>query len=278
MKVSVIISTYNSPDWLEKVLWGYYMQQYKDFEIVIADDGSGEETRKRIVMVQKETNMEIHHIWHDDNGYQRQTILNKAILATSTPYLIFTDGDCIPRNDFVSVHVTHAEKGKFLAGEYCKLPMDLSQSINKEDIFQQRCFNFQWLFDRGLRGGPQRRRLNAKAWGKILDFVTPAAPLFKNCNSSAWKDDILAVNGYDERMKYGGADYEMGERLTNFGIKGKQLRHQAIVVHLDHDRGYKTKESIQFNLNIRKQNKQLRKTWTESGIVKENLVTKNSFG
>ena len=278
MKVTVIISTYNSPDWLEKVLWGYYMQEHKAFEIVIADDGSGEETRRRIDRVREETKMEIHHVWHHDNGYQRQTILNQAILQASTPYLIFTDGDCIPRKDFVSVHLKYVEKGRFLSGGYCKLPMDVSLHISREDIFKQLCFDYEWLYERGLRGNSQRRKLRAKkGWGKFLDFVTPATATFNNCNTSAWKDDIIAVNGYDERMKYGGSDREIGERLTNFGVTGKQIRHQAIVVHLDHERGYKTNDSIQFNLNIRKQTRQLRKTWTEWGILKEKVVTANSL-
>jgi hypothetical protein len=216
-------------------------------------------------------------VWHEDNGYQRQMILNKAILEASTPYLIFTDGDCIPRNDFISLHMMYIVKGRFLSGGYCKLPIGVSQEISKEDIFQQRCFDYEWLYERGLRGASQRRKLKAgRGWGKFLDFITPATATFNNCNTSAWKDDVIAVNGYDERMKYGGSDREIGERLTNLGITGKQIRHQAIVVHLDHDRGYKTKDSVQFNLGIRKETKQLRKTWTENGIVKENLIT-NSF-
>jgi hypothetical protein len=146
--------------------------------------------------------------------------------------------------------------------------MNLSHSISKDDILNQRCFDFQWLYERGLRGSSQRRKLKAKgSWRQFFDFITTAAPAFKNCNSSAWKEDIIAVNGYDERMKYGGSDYEMGERLNYSGIKGKQIRHQAIVVHLDHHRHYKTKDSIQFNLEIRKQNRILRNAWTESGIV-----------
>ena len=122
MKVSVIISTYNSPEWIEKVLWGYSVQKHRDFEILIADDGSGGEIQERIDRLRSVTGMDIRHVWHEDEGYRRQTILNKAILETSTRYLIFTDGDCVPRNDFLSVHVTHAEKGRFLSGGYCKFP------------------------------------------------------------------------------------------------------------------------------------------------------------
>lgn len=269
MKVSVIISTYNAPEWLEKVLWGYTCQVYKDFEIIIADDGSGEETREVIRFFQENSSLEIYHVWHEDEGYRRQVILNKAILAAHTEYLIFTDGDCIPRNDFVTTHVVQAERGFFLSGGYCKLPMEISRVIQKENILTRQSFQLGWLRAYGPVGVSQSRKLFVR--GKLagfLDKVTPAKPTFNNCNSSAWKQDILAVNGYDERMQYGGADREIGERLVNFGVIGKQIRHRAIVLHLDHSRGYKTEDSIEKNLEIRKNTKQQRASWTPHGIKK----------
>lgn len=269
MKVSVIISTYNSPDWLQKVLWGYQCQSYSDFEIVIADDGSGPDTQKLIRSFQETTNLDICHVWHEDRGYRRQIILNKAILKTQTDYLIFTDGDCIPRRDFISTHVRHAEKGYFLSGGYCKLPLNLSKMISHEDIVSQRCFDLKWLKSRGRVGMSQSRKLFVKGnLANFLDFITTAKPTFNNSNSSAWKADLVAVNGYDERMLYGGSDREIGERLVNLGIYGKQIRHRAIVLHLDHPRDYKTQESLDKNLSIRKTTRRLRIKWTPHGIEK----------
>ena len=271
MKVSVIISTYNSPEWLEKVLWGYTCQIHKDFEIIVADDGSGKETFDVIRFFQENSQLEIYHIWHEDKGYRRQVILNKAIQNAHTEYLIFTDGDCIPRNDFVITHVEQAERGYFLSGGYCKLSMDISRVIAKENIVSRESFELKWLRSYGSIGASQSRKLFAK--GKLadfLDFVTPAKPTFNNCNSSAWKDDVVAVNGYDERMQYGGADREMGERLVNYGVLGKQIRHRAIVLHLDHSRGYRTDQSIEKNLGIRKQTRDRKASWTPHGILKEN--------
>lgn len=269
MKVSVIISTYNSPEWLEKVLWGYTCQIHKDFEIIIADDGSGKETEDLIRFFQNNTRLEIFHVWHEDKGYRRQVILNKAILAAHTEYLIFTDGDCIPRNDFLQTHVMQAERGYFLSGGYCKLPLDTSRAIAKDNIINRQSFELKWLRSYGPVGASQSRKLFAK--GKLADFldlVTPAKPTFNNCNSSAWRDDVLAVNGYDERMQYGGADREMGERLVNYGVVGKQIRHRAIVLHLDHSRGYRTNDSIQKNTVIRKETREQKVSWTPHGIIK----------
>ena len=44
-ELSIIISTYNAVDWLKKTLWGYAFQTFKDFEIIIADDGSDAQTK-----------------------------------------------------------------------------------------------------------------------------------------------------------------------------------------------------------------------------------------
>ncbi|MEO5599416.1 MAG: glycosyltransferase family 2 protein [Cyclobacteriaceae bacterium] len=269
MKVSVIISTYNTPVWLEKVLWGYTCQEHSDFEIIIADDGSGKDTHQVIRFFQENTSLEIHHAWHEDQGYRRQTILNHAIIKASTDYLIFTDGDCIPRNDFITTHVEQAERGYFLSGGYCKLSMEISKKIAKENILNRESFDLKWLRAYGSVGMSQSRKLNARGkWANFLDSVTTAKPTFNNCNSSAWKSDLLAVNGYDERMQYGGSDREIGERLMNYGVVGKQIRHRAIVLHLDHARGYKTDESIEKNVMIRKKTRKLKVSWTQHGIVK----------
>lgn len=270
MRVSVIISTYNSPDWLEKVLLGYACQDHKDFEIIIADDGSKPDTKALIDRVREETGMDIKHAWHEDQGYRRQTILNQAILQTTTDYLIFTDGDCIPRNDFVRVHVEHAEEGYFLSGGYCKLPIESSTAISKEEINNQSCFEPRWLKRKGTLGFSQSRKLSARGrMARFFDAITPANASFNNCNSSGWKKDILLVNGYDERMQYGGSDREIGERLNNAGIKGKQIRHQAIVVHLHHERGYAKRDSIEKNLAIRKHTRDEKIVETAFGIRKK---------
>lgn len=250
-------------------MWGYCNQDYPDFEIIIADDGSGPDTDAVLKSFQRNNLLDIQHVWHEDKGYRRQTILNQAILKSKTDYLIFTDGDCIPRRDFISTHIRHAHRGYFLSGGYCKLEMDLSKRIEQEHIKRQQCFDLGWLRSYGRIGISQSRKLFVKGiWANLLDFITTAKPTFNNCNSSAWKEDILAVNGYDERMLYGGSDREIGERLTNLGIRGKQIRHRAIVLHLDHERGYKTQESIKSNILIRKTTRRLKVKWTPHGINK----------
>lgn len=270
MKATVIISTYNAEEWLEKVLVGYSVQTTKNFDVIIADDGSREATKQLIDRYKQDYPVKITHLWHEDLGYRRQEILNIAIPKAQNEYIIMTDGDCIPRKDFVQVHLDQAEKGRFLSGGYCKLTMKTSKTITKDDIVSGRCFNVSWLKAIDKLGFSQTLKL--KSFGvlsKLLDVVTPTTPSFNNCNSSAFKEDYIAINGYDERMKYGGPDREIGERMENYGVKGKQIRYKAICLHLDHSRGYKTPESLAANLAIRKEVRDKKIKWTPYGIIKE---------
>ncbi|WP_053975591.1 glycosyltransferase family 2 protein [Mangrovimonas xylaniphaga] len=268
-KISIIISTYNSEAWLEKVLWSYAAQTYKQFEIVIADDGSKQPTFDLLDRMRAEVDFPIVHVWHEDNGFQKSQILNKAILKCKADYILMSDGDCIAREDFVQVHMDYREPGFFLSGGYFMLPMPISEVISKEDIISQRCFRVNWLKEHGLKVSFKNNKLTASGFkSKLLNAMTPTNASWNGHNASGWKEDILAVNGFDERMQYGGQDRELGERLFNYGIKSKQIRYSAICLHLDHPRGYKNQESIDKNLAIRATTKKEKRAWTDFGIQK----------
>ncbi len=270
-RASIILSTYNSPLWLEKVLWGYESQSFKDFEIIIADDGSDESTEKFIKDFQKKSKLHIHHVWHEDQGFRKTIILNKAILKSNSEYLIFSDGDCIPRNDFVEEHVNRRKKNHFLSGGYFMLPMNISKKINQEDIKNQRCFDLKWLRKNGLNFSLKNfkhSRNKLLLW--LLNTFTSTKATWNGHSASGWKQDILAVNGFDSRMEYGGEDRELGERMMNQGIIPIRIRYYAICVHLDHKRGYIREEAVKKNRAIRKETKEQKKTWTEFGL---NLVS-----
>lgn len=269
---SIIISTYNSTDWLAKVLYGYNNQTYRQFEIVIADDGSKKETFELIEALQKEVFYKITYVWHADNGFQKSQILNKAIVKCTTDYVLMSDGDCIPRADFVEQHVKFRERGYFLSGGYFMLPMDISLAIRKEDIYAGHCFDVGWLKKQGLKSSFKNNKMTSsgfKSW--FLNGLTPTNSSWNGHNASGWKSDIIAINGFDERMQYGGQDRELGERLMNFGIKSKQIRYSAVCVHLDHKRGYKNEDSIAKNRQIRDETKSENRKWTDFGIVKSTV-------
>ncbi|MGX7668345.1 glycosyltransferase family 2 protein [Flavobacterium pedocola] len=267
MKASVIMSTYNAEAWLEKVLWGFSAQTEKDFEIVIADDGSRDETRQLLERLRKEIEIPIVHVWHEDNGFQKSQILNKAIVASSSDYLIFTDGDCIPRKDFVGVHLKNRQEGYFLSGGYFKLPMDISHLISKEDILKQNCFDLKWLRHNGLKSSYKNMKLTVSGLvSEVLNRLTPTNASWNGHNASGWKKDLVAINGFNQEMQYGGQDRELGERLFNKGLKSKQIRYSAICVHLDHARGYVNEETWKKNFAIRENTRKNKVVRTLIGI------------
>jgi len=252
MNLSLILTTYNSPRWLEKVLWGYSCQTELPLEVIVADDGSTPETAELVQRLRAETGLDIRHVWQRDDGFRKCRILNKAVLHARGDYVVFTDGDCVPRRDFLAVHKRRAEPGHFLSGSYFKLPMGASEAITRDDILSGRCFELPWLREHGLKSRRKTMKLRASPrWAPLLNRLTPTACNLKGANASVWLEDILKVNGFDERMAWGGLDREFGVRLANAGIKPRHVRYDAICVHLDHPRGYAHRDIVARNRAMR---------------------------
>ncbi len=265
--ISVILSTYNAPQWLEKSLWGYAFQTHRDFEVVIADDGSDTETAELIDRMREQTDLTLRHVWHDDDGFRKCTILNRAIESAVGDYLLFSDGDCIPRSDFLWQHYVAAERDRFLSGGYYKLPMSLSERISVDEISSGVAFSPSWLRAHGLKFSHRLLRLAARGWlAELLNRVTTTRPSWNGNNSSGWAADIRKANGFDQRMRYGGEDRELGERLENAGIRGKHVRYQSVCLHLDHARGYVNAVDLELNQQIRRETKRILRTRTDFGI------------
>lgn len=265
--VSVILSTYNMPVWLEKSLHGYAAQDYSGFEVVIADDGSSDETSDLIADFGRQSQLTLRHVWHPDDGFRKCEILNRAIAAARGDYLIFSDGDCIPRADFVSAHVDAARPGRFLSGGYYKLPMKLSETIQKEHIVSGDAFSVRWMLKHGLPISHRLPRLNSYGTrARLLNRLTTTRPTWNGHNASGWKDDLVKANGFDHRMRYGGEDRELGERLENAGIQGVRIRYQAVCIHLDHSRGYVNDEAWALNRAIRAETLREGTVVTEHGL------------
>ena len=252
MRLSVVVTTYNQPEWLEKVLWGFEAQTFREFEFLLADDGSDDRTKALLARVVPQLGYPVRHVWQPHQGFRKCTILNEAIARSEGEYLFFTDGDCIPRPDLLAVHAANARRGAFISGGYLKLPMETSQAITREDILAGRATDYSWLL---AHGTSRSKRLKRMKWGpvmaRVLDALTTTRATFNGHNSSVCRDDLILVNGFDERLEWGGLDRELGERLENAGIAGRQFRHRALVVHLDHGRGYKRPEAMARNRAIR---------------------------
>ncbi len=268
VRLSVIVATYQSSEWLEKVLWGYLAQTHRDFELLIADDGSTDETAQ-VIARYSDQGVPIRHVWQRDDGFRKSRILNKAIGTARAEYLVFSDGDLIPRGDFLAAHAGLAARGRFLSGGCVRLPMEVSRIVTRADVVEGRVFSVRW--NRAHGGGASR------GWTKLAvpgfaaaaaDCITTTRPTWNGGNASGWRRDLITVNGFDERMGYGGQDRELGRRLENAGVRGYGVRYRALCVHLDHGRGYADSESIRRNKKIRRRTRSKRVTWTRFGIEK----------
>lgn len=267
MKLAVILSTYNWPRALELSLWGYAVQTYRDFQVVIADDGSGPETAAVIERMRRETGLELIHVWQEDRGFRKSEILNRAILATDREYLIFSDGDTIPRRDLVERHVHFAEPGRFLAGGYVKLPAEVSEKIGVEEVRSGRAIELGWLRAQGFRPGRRALRFSPPGWGALFDKITTTPARWHGNNASTWREHLIAVNGFDMDMGYGGQDAALGDRLENLGIRPKRIRHRAPAVHLHHERPWRDEAGMRRIVEMRQRIRATGDRWTPNGIT-----------
>ena len=262
--VGVIVSTYNNPEWLEKVLWGLMNQTHPANEILIADDGSDERTRELVRRYQ--SRLPLKHVWHEDRGFRKTTILNQAVLAAQSEYLIFMDQDLVPRRDFISQHYKHARRGHFVSGGAIMVPETLSHALTEEDIRSGNAFRIGWLRTHGM---PWNWKMS-KLWSnpllcRLMNFLTPTNASWNGGNASTWREYIIQAKGFDTRMRYGAEDREFGQRLENAGITGIQLRYGTPLLHLYHQRPYRNEQDWQANRAIWQQTK------------KEHLIT-TSYG
>lgn len=263
----MILSTYRQPEWLRKSLWGYARQTRRDFEVIVADDGSGPETGRVVEEAREASGLRIRHVWQEDRGFRKCRILNRALLATGAEYLIFSDGDCIPRDDFVATHLRLARPGRFLGGAALHLPEETSERISREDVESGRATRLGWLVRHGWRPGHRFLRLSrSRALAAALDAITPTRSVLNGGNASVWREDAVAVNGFEEAMDYRGEDREFGDRLTHLGWRCVQVRHRAVLVHLAHDRPWATEEAARRNAEIRERTKREGRVRADTGL------------
>lgn len=252
------------------MIWGFENQDTKSLEIIIADDGSNENCIARTKIMMQQSPLAIRHIWQVDEGFRKCRILNRAIESAKSEYLMFTDGDCLPSPGFVSAHLAGREKGRLLSGGYTRLSKAVSEMITREDIFSGQCFEVPWLRKRGMRSYSNMLKIGSSFIGidKLLNIVTPTKRTFNGNNSSCFRADAIRINGFDERMGYGGEDREFGYRLANSGIRPKGFRYSAPCLHLCHDRSCENAKVREANEIIISRTRELHQQRTEFDIGK----------
>jgi glycosyltransferase involved in cell wall biosynthesis len=235
VNVAVIVTTYNRPDALAAVLAGYFDQSRMDFELIVADDGSRDDTRALVEAQAKSAPCPLHHVWQADHGFRAGAARNRAVARTRADYLIFADGDCIPARHFVQQHRALAEPGYFLSGNRVLLSESFTQEVLARGLQIQRWRMTRWLRTWAgrdvnrllplliLPDGTLRKR-NPDQWHGV-----------KTCNVSLWRSDFMHVNGFDESYSgWGLEDSDLAIRLIRAGIRHKSARFAAPVFHLWH--------------------------------------------
>lgn len=269
-KASIIIAFYNRIDFLQLILAGFERQTFMDFEIVIADDGSSEESVSELKKIIKGSPLNIKHVWHEDRGFRKNKIMNKALLESSTDYLIFIDGDCIPHKEFVREHFENKGKGLCLTGRRVNLSEKISSKLTSEIIkkgYLEKNF-FTFLFS-GISGHSNYIEKGIYIKSKILrELLNKKNRGLLGCNFSIHKNDLLSINGFDERYEGPaiGEDSDIQFRLELSNIKIKSLANTAIQFHLYH----KIQTRSETNLELFKEVQKSRISYTPFGINKLN--------
>ena len=235
MKLAVIVTTYNRPDALKVVLEGYLAQTEHDFELLVADDGSTQETGDLVADFAAHAPFPVRHVWQEDRGFRAAAARNRAVAATDADYVIFTDGDCVPVQAFVAQHRRLAEPGWFLSGNRVLLSHAFTDEVLARHILIHTWHWADWMRARG-RGDINRvvpllrlpdggfRKHRPRQWEGV-----------KTCNLSVWRADLVRVNGLDESYSgWGLEDSDLVIRLLHAGVRHKSARFAAPVLHLWH--------------------------------------------
>ena len=245
-KITLLISTYNWVDALKRVLEGELALTILPDEIVIADDGSRADTKDYIDSMRKQFPMPIIHVWHEDDGFRRTVILNKAIAQATGEYVIEIDGDVIPERHFIQDHIEVMKIGYFVCGSRVMLREDGSVRISH--------------YVNLLRISPLRKLIAANQPKFSVHHV-------RGCNFAFWRKDFIAVNGYNENIiGWGHENRELVFRLLFKGIKEKRLKFGGVVRHIYHGAPSMASKSHNYELQCKTEKSQ--SIWCENGIDK----------
>lgn len=277
MNISVIVPTYNRPQALRLCLLSLAEQSTLPSEVMIADDGSGPETREAVIQMKNtlKHKFPIHHVWQEDIGFRKPKILNEAVRQSSGDYLIFIDGDCMAHRHFINAHVESGSSDAILSGKRVDLGKNLTEQLLKTERLIN-TFHFELLWDAMFGNGPKTRKVEEsfiirnKLLRRILhrDFITNDGVW--GCNFSISRELFYAINGCDEDFLDGSIeDNDLGIRVLNQGKKIKSVRNLAVVFHLWHKSTWSF-ENEKYRHNISIMNKRItnREQYCKNGIRK----------
>lgn len=254
---SLVTPTYNWPEALELLLLSVLNQTVMPREVIIADDGSTEDTRKLIEKFQQKFPIPLIHIWQEDLKNRKARIMNQAIAKTNFDYIIEIDGDIIMHQKFIEDHLKFAEKGHYLFGSRANIQQSLLPTI-----FLKKKIKFNY-FSRGIR--KRSRTVHFPFLMRFAKSTKTRSSKLRGCNMSFWRSDFIKINGFNEKfVGWGMEDSEMIQRLHNIGIKGKRLKFAGIAYHIYHKE--QSKSQFENNFKIERQTTEKKIIFAEKGI------------
>ena len=269
IKATVIAAFYNRLDYLKLVLAGFERQTEKNFELIIADDGSKDEIVNEIKKISNIHSFQIKHIWQEDKGFRKNKILNRAIQESESDYIIFIDADCIPHRGFIDGHLNFSNKNTSLTGRRVNLSQKITNQLTEKNVrdgfLEEKLFS---LIADGLFGESYdvEKGFYLKS-GFLLKFFNKKNRGLLGCNLSLFKEDLIKINGFDERYEAPsvGEDSDIQFRLELSGVKIKSINHASVQYHLHHI----LQERHEKNLRLFEEVKQQKIAFTSFGISKK---------
>lgn len=237
--VSIVLATYNDANILEWSLAAFARQSFREFELILADDGSSEAYEATLRKWAPRFAHEIVHVWHERREFRKTRIQNRAVSVAGARRLIFVDIDCLPQKNFVRNHLRFLEPGIALTGRRVHIRREVLPPA-------------EVVYKRGLGLGVAEliaERLKGRA--RVIEHGLELPIFFESrnngilgCNFSIMKADFAAVNGFNEEfLGRGGEDTDIDLRLRRNGVRVRCLRNQLIEYHLMHEVRVGTYES-----------------------------------
>lgn len=237
-RASVIVTTYNWPEALRCALGALARQRVLPHEVIVADDGSGEPTREMLHAMARNYPVPLRHSWIEDRGFRVALARNRAIAASTGEYVLLLDGDMVAHPMFVSDHLRWARAGSFVQGMRV-----LTTGRGRDRMLSGEAESLGFL-DTGLDRRRHTLRVPALAALSSRASRGQSERAIKTCNQGWWRDDLVRLNGFDERFEgWGREDKDLAVRAFHAGLQRRSLRFAALATHLYHPERHEAGES-----------------------------------
>jgi glycosyltransferase involved in cell wall biosynthesis len=258
--ISLIISYYKRPDFLDLIFKSLEKQSFNEFEAIVAEDDNDPQTVELINLARSTYSFKIQHVSHEDTGFRKTRILNEAVRAAQGEQIVFIDGDCLLHRHFLKEYRKSITDNYFCYGRrlFCS-------EKHTELLLRTKSVRYMNVLTALLTGG---KSIGAGLYLPLKKNIDKQHRRILGCNWGILKDNILKVNGFDEDYNCAGVgeDFDIDWRLKKIGLKVRSMKGKAIVFHLYHKPNYKASDTEHVE-KLMAEKKKIGKSFCENGIV-----------